>query len=339
MARVVCPSCKTGFEAKIGRENFAINCITCGIAFNAAAFLPTEDFQAVAERRMPVGRAAPEDGTRVLGNIIRPTPPIVPPKPAASDTRTGGLPFPAEPEEADTAAERDTGSSEGATETTTSFFDACITTSRFRPVRDDTAQKRVPERKSPSPPAEVAERSEPRRKAEEAELYESTSSAAGIPEKRGGNGTGPETREARSEAGDRPQASSKSEGAADRRTADASLASAAATDSSKPPREPVDKVARNAKRRPSPPLLEGAFGPFEIEGEIARGGVGAVFRAKETAGNRSVALKVLLDGEEAGEIERERFRRECETAKALALPGMVEIHAVGEVDGKPYMAM
>jgi tetratricopeptide (TPR) repeat protein/predicted Ser/Thr protein kinase len=97
-----------------------------------------------------------------------------------------------------------------------------------------------------------------------------------------------------------------------------------------------------ARRGPSTrrrPLLEGTFGPFEIEGEIARGGVGAVFRAREVATGRPVALKVLLDGEEADEMDRERFRRECETAKSLGLPGMVQILAVGEADGRPYMAM
>jgi tetratricopeptide (TPR) repeat protein len=87
------------------------------------------------------------------------------------------------------------------------------------------------------------------------------------------------------------------------------------------------------------PLLEGPFGPYDIESEIARGGVGAVFRAREREGGREVALKVLLEGPEAGEAERERFERECETAKALSLPGMVQVFAVGENEGRPYMAM
>jgi hypothetical protein len=100
------------------------------------------------------------------------------------------------------------------------------------------------------------------------------------------------------------------------------------------PAEPNGKP--KAGRRP---LLEGAFGPYAIECEIARGGVGAVFRACERAENRVVALKVLLDPEEQPELDRERFRRECETARSLSLPGMVRIYAVGEVDGKPYMAM
>src|SRR5205823_337063 len=52
-----------------------------------------------------------------------------------------------------------------------------------------------------------------------------------------------------------------------------------------------------------------------------------------------IALKVLLEGDEAGETERERFRHECETAKALSLPGMVQVYDVGEFDGRPYMAM
>src|SRR5205814_1951732 len=65
----------------------------------------------------------------------------------------------------------------------------------------------------------------------------------------------------------------------------------------------------------------------------------AVFRARERETGKPIALKVLLDGEEAGEAERERFRHECETAKALSLPGMVQVYAVGELDNRPYMAM
>jgi len=98
----------------------------------------------------------------------------------------------------------------------------------------------------------------------------------------------------------------------------------------------VNEAKPKKNRRP---LLEGSFGPYDIEGEIARGGVGAVFKARERDTGRPVALKVLLDGEEAGEAERERFRHECETAKALSLPGMVQVYAVGELDQRPYMAM
>ncbi|HYF49615.1 MAG TPA: protein kinase [Planctomycetota bacterium] len=108
----------------------------------------------------------------------------------------------------------------------------------------------------------------------------------------------------------------------------------------KPARIPGSGEIKTEKPRKSRrPLLEGSFGPYEIEGEIARGGVGAVFRARERDTGRQVALKVLLDGDEAGEAERERFRHECETAKALSLPGMVQVYSVGEIDQKPYMAM
>ncbi|HLX64545.1 MAG TPA: protein kinase, partial [Planctomycetota bacterium] len=78
---------------------------------------------------------------------------------------------------------------------------------------------------------------------------------------------------------------------------------------------------------------------YDIEGEIARGGVGAVFRARERDSGKPFALKVLIDGDDVGETERDRFRHECETAKALSLPGMVHVHEVGTHDGRPYMAM
>lgn len=109
------------------------------------------------------------------------------------------------------------------------------------------------------------------------------------------------------------------------------------TESSVPKAE--EKKPFGSRRGGRRPLLEGSFGPYEILGEIARGGVGAVFKAKDTEQNREVALKVLLDGADAGDSERERFRHECETAKALSLPGMVQVYAVGEIEGRPYMAM
>ena len=48
MPRVVCPLCRTGFEAAITRENFALNCVVCGVAFSAAAYLTKDDFSAQA---------------------------------------------------------------------------------------------------------------------------------------------------------------------------------------------------------------------------------------------------------------------------------------------------
>ena len=83
----------------------------------------------------------------------------------------------------------------------------------------------------------------------------------------------------------------------------------------------------------------GRIGPYELRGELARGGMGAVYRAFHPGLKRLVALKVLLAGRGAGENERARFRREAEAAARLQHPGIVAIHDVGEADGLPYLVM
>lgn len=86
-------------------------------------------------------------------------------------------------------------------------------------------------------------------------------------------------------------------------------------------------------------LLPENFGPYHIAGEISRGGMGAVFCARDLRNGRLVALKVLLSGEEASGQEVARFRREAEACSRLNHPGIVEIFEVGEIDGRVYIAM
>ena len=81
------------------------------------------------------------------------------------------------------------------------------------------------------------------------------------------------------------------------------------------------------------------IGPYEIRAELARGGIGAVYRAYDPELEREVALKVLLSGVRAGDQELLRFRREAKAAARLLHPGIVAVHDVGEDQGLSYMVM
>ena len=79
------------------------------------------------------------------------------------------------------------------------------------------------------------------------------------------------------------------------------------------------------------------IGPYEIEGEIGRGGAAVVYRAQDTNVGRTVAIKHFR--EEASELWRKRFQREAQVLARFRHPNIVGVHDIGEFEGRPYLVM
>ncbi len=98
------------------------------------------------------------------------------------------------------------------------------------------------------------------------------------------------------------------------------------------PREPAAAVSR-----PSAEL--GSFGDYELLEEIARGGMGVVFKARQRSLNRIVALKMIRAERLAREGDVHRFHQEAAAAAKLQHPNIVAIHEAGEVEGQQFYTM
>jgi hypothetical protein len=78
---------------------------------------------------------------------------------------------------------------------------------------------------------------------------------------------------------------------------------------------------------------------YEILGELGRGGMGVVYKARQIALDRTVALKMILHADHAGAEVRARFRTEARAVARLQHPHIVQVFEVGEHQGQPFFSL
>jgi Tol biopolymer transport system component len=80
-------------------------------------------------------------------------------------------------------------------------------------------------------------------------------------------------------------------------------------------------------------------GPYEIQSALGSGGMGEVYRARDTRLGRTVAIKVLTDHRDSHPNARQRFDQEAQAVSGLSHPSICALYDIGETDGVPFLVM
>src|SRR3974390_1232192 len=104
--------------------------------------------------------------------------------------------------------------------------------------------------------------------------------------------------------------------------------------------EEVSKLCSRAIITPLMSLAPGTkLGPYEINAPLGTGGMGEVYRARDTRLERTVAIKILPAQFSSDPVRKQRFEREAKTISTLNHPHICVLHYVGSQDGVDYLVM
>src|SRR3974377_1505167 len=81
------------------------------------------------------------------------------------------------------------------------------------------------------------------------------------------------------------------------------------------------------------------LGPYQIQSPLGAGGMGEVYRARDTRLERTVAIKILPEQLSKDPLRKQRFEREAKTISSLNHPNICTLHDIGSQDGVDYLVM
>jgi serine/threonine-protein kinase len=102
---------------------------------------------------------------------------------------------------------------------------------------------------------------------------------------------------------------------------------------------PSPTIIQAPREEPAVPAAGAPFGEYELLGELGRGGMGVVYKARDRSLNRVVAIKMILPGALPGPAELQRFHSEAAAAARLQHSHIVSVHRVGVIVGRPFYSM